>query len=238
LRLLPKRFITAPWVQKALGFAGCNYLRLVWHTSRFAYEPADLYDRVRPDLPIILAMWHGQHFMTPFVRRDEHRVKVLISRHRDGEINAIIAERLGLETIRGSGDHNREFLRKGGVSAFKSMINALRDGYNVALTADVPKVARVAGLGIVMLARASGRPIYPAAIATGRRVELNSWDRSALNLPFSRGGIVLGNPIHVDAGAGDQELEDARQRVEKELNRVTARAYEIAERSSGAARHA
>jgi hypothetical protein len=239
LRLLPKQVITAPWAQQAIGVAACNYLRLVWNTSRFIYEPADLYDRVRPDLPVILAVWHGQHFLTSFLKRDEHRVKVLISRHRDGEINAIIAERLGAGTIRGSGDHNREFLRKGGVSAFKSMTTALRDGYNIVMTADVPKVSRVAGLGIVMLARASGRPIYPAALATHRRVMFNtSWDRSALNLPFSRGAVVMGEPIRVDADADDEELELARQRVETELNRVTDRAYALADRTSGQADHA
>ena len=201
MRILPKRLSTAPWLQKAVGTAACNYLRLVWNTSRFIFEPADLYDRVRPDLPVIVAVWHGQHFMTSFLKREEHRVKVLISRHRDGEINAIVAERLGAETIRGSGDHNREFLRKGGVGAFKAMHSALRDGYNIVMTADVPKVSRVAGLGIVMLARVSGRPIYPVAMATSRRVKLNSWDSSAVNLPFSRGAVVMGQAIRVDADA-------------------------------------
>ena len=233
MRILPKRVTTAPWAQKAIGLAACNYLRLVWNTSRFTYEPADLYDRVRPDLPVIVAVWHGQHFLTSFLKRDEHRVKVLISRHRDGEINAIIAERLGAGTIRGSGDHNREFLRKGGVSAFKAMTTALRDGYNIVMTADVPKVSRVAGLGIVMLARASGRPIYPAAIATNRRVMFDSWDRSALNLPFSRGAVVMGEPIRVNADAGNEDLELVRQRVENELNRVTERAYALADQTSG-----
>jgi Uncharacterized protein conserved in bacteria len=122
LRNLPKRIISAPWAQKAIGITASNYLRLVWGTSRFTYEPADLFDRVRPDLPVIVAVWHGQHFLTSFLKRDEHRVKVLISRHRDGEINAIIAERLGAGTIRGSGDHNREFLRKGGVGALRGCI--------------------------------------------------------------------------------------------------------------------
>ena len=64
---LPKRVTTAPWAQKAIGIAACNYLRLVWNTSRFIFEPADLYDRVRPELPVIVAVWHGQHFMTPFL---------------------------------------------------------------------------------------------------------------------------------------------------------------------------
>ena len=62
------------------------------------------------------------------------------------------------------------------------MLTALEEGYSVALTADVPKVARVCGLGIVKLASMSGRAIYPMAIATGRRRVLNNWDRSAVTV--------------------------------------------------------
>ena len=94
-------------------------------------------------------MWHGQHFMMPFLKRKEHLVKVLISRHRDGEINAIAARRLGVESIRGSGTSGRDHLKKGGVAGFKQMLEALARGYNVALTADIPKIPRVAGRGIV-----------------------------------------------------------------------------------------
>ena len=64
------------------------------------------------------------------------------------------------------------FHRKGGVGAFKEMVRALEDNYNVALTADVPKRSRVAGLGIIMLARESGRPIMPFAMATSRFIRL------------------------------------------------------------------
>jgi len=235
LRLLPKRITTAPWAQKAIGIAASEYLRLVWKTSRFVFEPENFYERVVPDLPVIVTVWHGQHFLTSFLKREEHRVKVLISRHRDGEINAIVTERLGAETIRGSGDHGREFARKGGVSAYRAMVNALGQGYTLVLTADVPKVSRIAGLGIVMLARASGRPIYPVAIATSRRIELDSWDRSAVNLPFSRGAVVAGEPIRVAADADDAALEDARRAVEAGLNAATDRAYEIVDRRRGGA---
>ena len=107
------------------------------------------------------------------------RFKVLISRHIDGEINAIAAEWLGVGTVRGSGDHGRRYHVKGGVGAFKSMMDALAEGWNMALTADVPKVSRVAGLGIIKLASATGRPIFPVALATSRRIVLDNWDRSA-----------------------------------------------------------
>ncbi len=224
-----KRLTSASATQQAIGTVGAWYLRLVWHTSRFTLEPPNIFQSVEKDLPVIVAMWHGQHFMMPFANAPGHPVKSLISMHRDGEINAVAAEKLGVGTIRGSGSHNGEFHRKGGASAFVQMLDALAEGYNIALTADVPKVARHAGLGIVKLAQHSGRPIFPAAIATSRRIELDNWDRTAINLPFSRGAIIAGNPVRVAADADADALEAARRAVEDGLNKVTARAYQVAD---------
>ena len=110
------------------------------------------------------------------------------------------------------------------------MLCALEEGYNVALTADMPKVARVAGLGIVKLASASGRPIYPIAIATHRRVELatgtarRSTFRSAAaaGLPASRCACRR-TPM-----ARRSKPRGGRSRLS--LNAATARAYAIADR--------
>jgi lysophospholipid acyltransferase (LPLAT)-like uncharacterized protein len=228
--LSSRRIARARWVQKTVGIAAAEYLRFVFLTSRLTTEPADIYERA--DLPAIMAMWHGQHFLAPFGRRN-HRVKTLISRHRDGEMNAVAAEWLGVETIRGSGDHGLEYHRKGGVGAYRQMLDALEQGCNVALTADVPKIARVAGPGIVRLARDSGRPIYPVAIASSRRIELKNWDRSAVNLPFSRIAGVVGEPVRVAADADNDALESARRAVEHSLNAATARAYALADHPSG-----
>jgi lysophospholipid acyltransferase (LPLAT)-like uncharacterized protein len=217
----------AKWFRASAGFFLSGYLRTVWSTSRFVIEPADLYERLRPDLPVIITLWHGQHGLGPFMRLPEHRAKALISWHRDAEINAIAAEHLGMHTIRGSGDHARRFDRKGGVRAFFAMRDALEQGWNMVLTADVPKVARIAGRGIVLLARTSGRPIYPVGIATSRRIALNNWDRSTINLPFSRGAIVLGEPIRVPAAADDAAVECYRRAVESSLNAAHARAYAL-----------
>jgi lysophospholipid acyltransferase (LPLAT)-like uncharacterized protein len=224
-----KRIARARWAQKTIGVMAAEYLRLVYKTSRLVTEPADIYERVIPDLPVILAMWHGQHFMAPFIKRPHLPAKTLISRHRDGEMNAIAAEWLGIETIRGSGDHGNGFHRKGGVGAYREMLDALAEGYSVALTADVPKVARVAGPGIVRLARDSGRPIYPVAIASSRRFEFDNWDRSVMNLPFSRMAGVVGAPIRVATTRDEAVLEAARLDVEASLNAATARAYSIAD---------
>ena len=228
-----KRIGRQRWVQVALGTLAAEYLRFVFKTTRFAVDPPDGYAQIDASLPVILTMWHGQHFLGPFMRRPSDRGKALISRHRDAEINAIAAERLGVELIRGSGDHGSEFLRKGGLGAFGALLAALQAGESVAFSADVPKVARRAGRGIVLLARESGRPIFPVALATSRRYVLNNWDRTTINLPFSRGAAVCGEPVHVPADAADAMLEQYRRQVEDNLNAATARAYAMVDRKGG-----
>src|SRR6202035_1847474 len=66
LKRLVRDLLRSSWVQRALGFLAAEYLRLVWMTNRFSYDPVDVYDQVEPTMPGIFAFWHGQHFMTPF----------------------------------------------------------------------------------------------------------------------------------------------------------------------------
>lgn len=226
MKKLIRNVLRSSWVQHAVGLLTAEFLRLVWFTNRFSFDPPDIYELVEPQMPAIFVFWHGQHFLTPFIRtKQSHRAKVLISRHRDGEFNAIAAERLGVGTIRGSGDHGSAFQRKGGVGAFKEMVRALEQGYNVALTADVPKRSRIAGLGIIMLARESGRPIMPFAMATSRYWRLKNWDRTTINLPFGRGAVVGGEIIMVPPDADAATMEALRARLEASLNDATRRAY-------------
>ncbi|MFN5716130.1 MAG: DUF374 domain-containing protein, partial [Bradyrhizobium sp.] len=116
MKRLLRDLLRSGFVQRALGVLAAEYLRLVWYTNRFSYQPSDVYGIVEPLMPAIFVFWHGQHFMTPFIKtKASYRAKVLISRHRDGEFNALAVERLGIGTIRGSGDHSGAFHRKGGV---------------------------------------------------------------------------------------------------------------------------
>lgn len=214
-----------------------GYLRLIWRTNRFAYDPPDFYERIDQHLPMIMTFWHGQHFMTSFVRKD-YPAKVLISRHGDGDINARAVERLGVGAIRGSGDHGAEFLRKGAIGAFKEMLRTLRSGVSMAVTADVPKRARVAGLGLILLARQSGRPITPFAVATSRFKRLQNWDSTTIHLPFGRGAMVLGEPIYVAPDSDDTAMEMQRRKLEAAMDDVTRRAYAMVGRPDAALRAA
>ena len=212
-------------VQNAVGLIVAKYFGLVAATTRFVAEPADYAENLASEVPFIVAMWHGQHFLTHVARFGRASVSVLISRHGDGEINAIVARRLGAELIRGSGGSGYKIQKRGGVAALRAMLRTLDSGSIVALTADVPKISRRAGEGIVTLARLSGRPIYPLAVVTARRFDLASWDRASVPLPFSRGAVVFGDPIRVARDADEVDLEAARLAVESGLDHAHDRAH-------------
>lgn len=220
--LLKTRF-----AQEALGRSLAFYLRLVRRTNRFVIEPADIYERVRGELPLIIAMWHGQHVMIPFARPDWMPACSLVSRHGDGGFNAVALRELGIGAIRGSGAMGKKIREKGGAPAFLAMIRRLAAGDTMVLTADIPKRARVCGAGIVTLARASGRPIHPIAVVTSRRIDFKSWDRASIGLPFGRGAIVVGEPIAVARDADEATCEAARLAVQAGLDAAHERAYAL-----------
>jgi lysophospholipid acyltransferase (LPLAT)-like uncharacterized protein len=211
------------------GFIGACHYRLVGWTNRLVRVPAANFHAPWENDPAILVIWHGEHFLVPFIGPRNDRLNALITLHRDGEVLARGGMRFGVKFVRGSGDHGKEFMRKRAVQAFAAMLRLLRKGETVVLTADVPKVARVAGLGAVTLAKHSGCPIVPIGLATSRRVRLSNWDRTCINLPFGRMVMVRGEPIRVARDADDTALEAARCAVEASLVAADARAYAIAD---------
>ena len=81
-----KRFTASSVFQEIMGTLGAWYLRFVWFTSRPVVEPGAMTIYEMAEMPVIIAAWHGQHFLMPFIKdAKRHRAKVLISRHRDGE---------------------------------------------------------------------------------------------------------------------------------------------------------
>jgi lysophospholipid acyltransferase (LPLAT)-like uncharacterized protein len=100
----------------------------------------------------------------------------------------------------------------------------------------VPKRSRVVGLGIIMLARESGRPIMPFAMATSRYIQLRNWDRTTINLPFGRGVVMGVEEVHVPKDADAETMEQCRLKLEAVLNEATRRAYAAVGRPEGAER--
>ena len=145
---------------------------------------------------------------------------------------AVLAERAGVPK---GAEKKAKHKDKGGASALRGMVRALRNEVSVGMTADLPPgPARKAGEGIVALARLSGKPIVPVAVTTRARVVLNNWDRYQINLPFSKGAFVWGDPIYVPGDASGAALEEARRKVEEALNAVTAEADALVGRPGNA----
>ncbi|MGL5116679.1 MAG: lysophospholipid acyltransferase family protein [Beijerinckiaceae bacterium] len=223
-----KKLLRSRFVLHGAGAALAGYLKLVRRTGNMVVEPAEGQATLDADWPYIVAMWHGQHFMIPFARRPQDRFSTMISRHGDGEINAAAVSHFGIGAVRGSGAQRQDQVRKrGGAQALRAALAALAEGQSLSMTADVPKVSRVAGKGIVVLAQLSGRPIVPVALVSSRRFDFESWDRSSIGLPFGRLAFVLGEPIRIVRHADAMAQEEARLLVEDGLDAVHARAYAL-----------
>jgi lysophospholipid acyltransferase (LPLAT)-like uncharacterized protein len=193
------KLLRSPSLGELAGGVLAQCVRTLARTYRQEIYPPDAYSMTGTYAPCIIATWHGQSYALAAVSPPTDKIKVLISRSNDGQILARTIRPLGFQTIRGSGAHDqpKAMFRKGGLAAFDEMSRALKEGYSIAMTADVPKKARVAGMGIIKLALQSRRPIVPVAVTTSYRRVLRNWDRTSVNLPFGRLVVVVGKPIFV-----------------------------------------
>lgn len=207
-----------------------NVLRFIYWTNPERAGSADS-DFLNAEFsPAIAALWHGQHLLAPLACPPEPKLVAMVSRSADAELNALVVEKLGLETVRGSGGRaGINHFDKGGAKALITLKRALDSGKNVAMIADIPHgTPRDAGLGVILLAKYSGRPIMPLAVVTSRRKVLEkTWDKTVINLPFGRRAVVVGEPLFVPAGATEEELEAKRRQLTVSLNEVTDRAYRL-----------
>ena len=218
--------------KKLLRLGGQTFARLIRHvasSSKIIHEPPDLMDRLREYHPCIVACWHGQFMMVATLRPENVKIAAMVARHGDAEIISETLQAMDVQLIRGAGAGWRKRDR-GGAAALRSSLQALADGASLVMTADVPPgPARVAGAGIITIARMSGRLIVPVALATKHFASFDTWSRLTINLPYSRLASVVGDPIEVPSKADADMLELKRLELETVLNAATIRAYELAE---------
>lgn len=212
-------------MRRLLGKLLARYLEAVWSTGSVVFLGEERND-TSDGTPHIIAAWHGQHFLAPFVRRQDQEFWVLVARGPFGSVYTHTFSYLGLNVLRGS--TGRDIRRSGSLRALRQMLQILRDGGSIAITVDIPKAARVAGAGVVTLARHSGRAIVPLAVVSSRRVALKwRWDKPTINLPFSRIAFAFGKPIFVSQFGDDRYFENKRLEVERALNAANERAIAV-----------
>jgi len=169
--------------------------------------------------PSIIAFWHNRIAYGPTAyeaMRGKGSV-IMVSRSFDGDLIEATIKRFGnIMAVRGStrkGEHD-----KGGQEALEEMKALSQQGYDLSITPDGPlgpryKVKR----GIIELARFTGLPIYPCGVSSSRYLEVNSWDRTRIPIPFSRVVYQVGPPISVPADAADEVMEQKRAELERSL---------------------
>lgn len=218
--------------KNAVASVAAAYVRLVRLTNPTAKGSDDPAAGFIGNANSIFGLWHGQHLFLPGFHPRHDPMATMISRSADAEINALYVEKLGLTVFRGSGGREREkTVEKGGVRGLIAMKKALDSGMSVGTVADIPSgKPRDAGMGIITLAKLSGRPIVPLAMTTSRRKVLErSWDKTTVSLPFGRSAFVFGQPIHVPRDADDALMEAKRQQLTDVLNAISARVLAIAD---------
>ena len=196
-----KNWLKRPGVQVALARILVAYLKFALGTTRWTLlglEHLALPDR----RPTVLAFWHQRLTLIPALKTLARQsgvdpvVTVLTSRHRDGMLVSSVMEGFGLAVINGS--TGKDGQDKGGSAALRRMLTCLSEGQVVALTPDGPRgPAGVPAPGLAQLAAMSGAPVVPCAAQLRWRINLPSWDRMVLPLPFGRGVMLCGAPIIV-----------------------------------------
>lgn len=189
-------------------------IRVVGATLRLRIDGWQHWERARAtgEAPII-AFWHDRIFLGTYIFRDLGIV-VMTSRSFDGEYIARFIQRFGYGAARGSSS-------RGGTGALVEMIRLARAGHATSVSVDGPRGPRhVAKVGALLLAKKTGQPVLPFAVNPRRRIELPSWDRFHIPLPFTRADATLGAPIYVRADATDAELEAKRDELQAALDRL------------------
>ena len=176
-------------------------------------EPA--YTQFRKYGRVIVPLWHQRLLPAlAYVTRFSHfNPIVMISRSRDGELIAEIAQRLGLVPVRGSSS-------RGGVEAFMTIVKELKKNPAVVHIVDGPRGPKgVVKPGLIRLAQLSGAPILPVIVSAENAWIAGSWDRFLVPKPFSRVTIRWEEAVTVPPDAGPEESEALRKNIE---NRLTA----------------
>jgi lysophospholipid acyltransferase (LPLAT)-like uncharacterized protein len=156
--------------------------------------------------PFIFAFWHGQLLPLLYLHRGQG-VAIVISSHRDGELVAGVAERLGMRAIRGSST-------RGAARALLGIVRELESGGEVAITPDGPRgPARQFAAGALVAAQRARAPVIGIGVSASRAWHLRSWDRFMIPKPFARVNVAYSAPTAV-AAASAREAEDEAPRFE------------------------
>ena len=204
-----KRILKHPFTQIILSSLLAFYIGFVMRTNckKYIIHP-DAEKFMRGEENAIFAFWHGRMMLLPAIN-PPLKMFVLISEHRDGQLISKVIARFGQATIAGSSS-------KGGTQAVRDIVKLLRNGDNISITPDGPRGPnQIASMGIVTIAKLSGKPIIPVSFSASKYKQLRSWDRFMVAKPFGHIKFHIGAPIMINSAD-----ENARIMVEGAMNNL------------------
>ena len=199
--------------------------KLIWYTIQLwaltlKIRKVGFDEKKLGNSPRIYALWHGRMFIPLYCMRWRN-IHVLVSEHRDGEIISSTLRMYGHSLIRGSST-------RGGIRALAGMLRLARNGVTTAFTPDGPRGPKEkVQPGIIYLAQRSGLPIIPLSGGASRKHHFGSWDNFLLPLPFSSCVFTVGEPLYIRENS-EGSITQGYEKLERELNRITQLADEIA----------
>lgn len=199
-----------PWLASLL-------IRAIASTLRVTIEDSGGIINKPNHAPAILAFWHNRTFlMAPYYEkycgRGGRISYTFISRSRDGEFMAAVARKFGVQAVRGSSS------RHGMSAALAALRKADDERIDLTITPDGPRgPCYQIQPGVLRLAQSTGRPIVAIDCEIKWKIELKSWDRFRIPLPFSSVYLSTAPPIHVPADANDEQLAALGQQLAEAL---------------------
>ena len=122
---------------------------------------------------------------------------------------------MGYEVVRGS-------TFKQAIPAARSLIKILKREEQVVIVADGSRGPRhKVQSGLLQIAARTGAPVIPMSFDAQPKIELNSWDRFVLPLPFSKCILNFGSPIFLSREDEDLILPKKRVELEGILNDIS-----------------
>lgn len=196
-----------------------TYMWLVMRTSTELYSDLPMiWDAVDRGGKVLGAVWHQDAILGPQLGSGRE-VVTMVSRSDFGNLLSAIMRKLNFIPIRGgSGNHGMEALAEiiEYIDTGKSMICGIAvDGSR--------GPARKVQIGTVLMAKATGVPIYPVRLWAKRKLVAPSWDRTTIPLPFNQMVFLVGELIHVPPDADREALEGYRVKLEDQLNELVER---------------
>jgi lysophospholipid acyltransferase (LPLAT)-like uncharacterized protein len=210
------------WYQRLAAFLIWLCIAAVAKTIRFRMsDPHDFVSR-KDTGPVIFCFWHNRLALCVELYYRFRRQQVaspgvagLVSASKDGALLSAIFERFGVQPVRGSSSRR-------GAQALRELTTWAEQGYDLAITPDGPRGPRyVLAEGAPGLAQITGLMILPVSYHLKWKIQLGSWDRFQIPLPFSPCELVLGKTFVVPSDISDEDREKLRQQLEAELRAIT-----------------